>query len=353
MPSVATASSSFSLLTLERQNPGLAERFLWGSNPMLPGGSETWLNLGCGARSFDGFVNIDIQPQDLRTVKWNLLDPWPVGLAGKSDGLFSEDCLEHFFHAEQTYILCNVNWTMKPGGVARVLMPSLPKVLEAAANPDGPEEYLRRAFCIETAADLINHALRFTGHRWLHSSESMAHMARSCGFVSTVTTSAESGVPKLRNLNLRDDKFTLATDLKKTRNLRRLLVQPAVSEGVQMVEIITGDAALYVATAVRPTIEYRLPEALFSADIGCMNVRSANLSSTDWNLKYLAFDDGGQLQWGFDETLKSQACMNIITQDQIRSALGGHREFSKLRFTPTYQPGEYFTLGPVEIFAAE
>ncbi len=352
MSSDNNAKSSFSLVKLQHENPGLAAHFLWGTNQMLPAPDGLWINLGCGARSFDGFANVDLHPQDFITTKWNFLDIWPDGLEGRADGLFSEDCLEHFFHAEQTYILSNINWSMKLGGTAKILMPDLSKVINSAVDPVHPGDYLRKTYGAETAADLINHAMRFTGHRWLHSAASMARMAEICGFESAVTGVSESEIPKLRDRNLRDDQFSLSTDLKKTRNMRRILAFPNAGDGIQVVERVSDEAILCAATIARPQIEYSLEKPIFSGDIGCMNFRSANTSATDWNLKYLAFDGGDQLQWGFDETLKSRSCMNIITNSQIRVALGGEREISKMRFTPSYQPGEYFTLGVAEIFVA-
>ena len=343
-------NGGFSLLELKSKNPKLAEHFLWGTNCMLPKLDGLWLNLGCGARSFEGFANIDIVPQDYVTTKWNFLDIWPAELEGQVDGLFSEDCLEHFFHAEQTYILCNINWSMKSGSIAKILMPDINKILGAARDPVDPGDYLRKSYGVETAADLINHALRFTGHRWIHSAVSIARMAELCGFASTVTPVAESEVSRLCGLNLRDDTFSLSTDLKKMQNLKRIIVAPTVTDGMRMVERVSSDAVLYEATGVRPLVEYHLPSPVFSADVGCMNFRSSNTSANDWNIKYLSFDDGDQRQWGFDETLKSQPCMNIITNSQIRTALGRDGEFSRLKFTPSYQPGEFFTIGPVEVF---
>src|SRR6516165_8086341 len=102
-------SRHFSLTALAKENPGLASQFLWGYNPTLTERGELWLHLGCGVRVFEGFVNLDVAPQDLRVIRWNLLDLWPDELEEKVEGVFSEDCLEHFFYAEQVYILCNIN----------------------------------------------------------------------------------------------------------------------------------------------------------------------------------------------------------------------------------------------------
>jgi predicted SAM-dependent methyltransferase len=344
----------FSLARLNRENPGLARQFLWSSNPMPTEQGELWLHLGCGVRVFDGFVNMDICPQDLRAIKWNLLDLWPEDLTRRVEGVFSEDCLEHFFQLEQAYILSNINWAMRLGGVARILMPSLAKVIAGASDyRPTPDDYLHSNYGIETGADAINHAMRFTGHRWLHDQQSLAHMAAACGFHAVATDCAGSGIPKLRGLNLRSEgnSPSFANDLHKTRHISRTLVAPTRVEGATRVEDSMPDAALFVATSERPVVEYLLPHRVRSDHIACMNFRSSNLSAFDWNIKYLLIDglDGAKL-WSFDESLKSQPCMNIISADQVKVLLGSVQELSRLHFKPAYQPGEYFTVGCAEIF---
>jgi predicted SAM-dependent methyltransferase len=348
-------SRPFSLMRLAQENPGLARHFLWDSNPMPKGTGELWLHLGCGARVFEGFVNLDICPQDLRVTKWNLLDLWPDELDRKVEGVFSEDCLEHFFHGEQNYILCNINRSLRPGGVARILMPNLAKVVESAPTyppspyPPTPDDFLHNTFGVETNSDAVNYAMRFTGHRWLHDPQSLAQMSAVCGFDVSATDCATSGVAKLNGLNLRGDSTTFASELRKTRHISRTLVSPALVKGATIVEDLTAETALFVATSERPVVEYSLTQSLYSGDVACINFRSSNLSAFDWNLKYLTIDDTDRA-WGFDETLKSQPCMNIITRSQIKLNLGGDRDFSKLSFNPAYQPGEYFTLGCAEVF---
>ncbi len=90
-------SRPFSLNNLLRKNPGLARYFLWDINPMLTESDSMWLHLGSGANILDGFINLDIAPQDYRVIKWNLLDLWPEELTDKVEGVFTEDCIEHFF----------------------------------------------------------------------------------------------------------------------------------------------------------------------------------------------------------------------------------------------------------------
>jgi predicted SAM-dependent methyltransferase len=349
------AERSFSLMRLEQENPGLACHFLWDRNPMFTESGELWLHLGCGVRVFEGFVNLDICPQDMRVIRWNLLDLWPQELDEKVEGVFSEDCIEHFFHAEQTYILCNVNRALKPTRVARILMPSLAKLVDQypTYRPD-PHDYMYNTHGVETGGDAVNYAMRFQGHRWLHDPRSLTRMSALCGFEATATDCARSDVPKFNGLNLRDESsgsLSFANDLRKTRCISRVLVSPAAVKGATKVEDLAPDAALFVTTSERPVVEYSLPHSMASSSVVCINFRSSNLSSFEWGLKTLVIDDINRAKpWYFDETLKSQPCMNLITKSQLKLVLGGAREFSRLNFSPAANCGEYFTLGGAEVF---
>ena len=341
-------SASFSLSRLERENPGLASYFIWDNNPMPMTDGSAWLHMGCGVRVFDGFVNLDICPQDLRVVKWNFLGMWPEQLAEKIEGVFSEDCFEHFFHGEQTYILCNINRALRPGGVARILMPLL-----AMGNSDpGPGDYFHDAYGVETNTDALNYGMRFTGHRWLHNQNSLARMASICGLEATPTNCSTSIEPKFNGLNLRDEtnSASFAADLRKTRSISRRLVSSGNVTGATKIEDV-ANGSLYVATTARPTVEYSLQQSVPSESVVCINFRSSNLSSFDWPLKTLVIDEVNRGKpWYFDETLKSQPCMNVITKSQLKVALGGHRNISTLHFSPATNPGEFFTVGCAELY---
>ena len=355
--STEETSRHFSLTALEKENPRLANQFLWGYNPMLTESGELWLHLGCGVRVFEGFVNLDIAPQDMRVIKWNLLDLWPEELEEKIEGVFSEDCLEHFFYAEQVYIACNINRALKLGCTARILMPSLARLIESYSTLDHAErDFLHPTYGVGTGADIFNYGVRFTGHRWLHDTHSLRHMAALCGFDATPTECATSSVAKFNGLNLRDESnsASFANDLRKTRRISRVLISPAMTKRAKKIEDLASDAALFVSTSARPVIEYPLPRSLASASVACMNFRSSNLSSFDWGLKTLVIDEVNcEKPWYFDETLKSQANMNLITKGQLKLALGGDREISRLAFSPAANAGEYFTIGCAELFTID
>ena len=350
-----SAGDEFSLRRLARENAPLAKSFCWQTNSAPDCDGELWLQLGCGERVLDGFVNVDFIPHDSRVVAWNLLDLWPESWNDRASGVFAEDVLEHFYYAEQAYILCNVNRILRPEGTARILMPSLSRLIAYGANyRTTPDEILYTAFGAETGGDALNLGMRFSGHRWLHDDASLRNLAAACGFGVQATDCATSTVARFNGLNLRDETNSLsfANDLRKERSITRWLLAPETVTGARRVEQFDEHVALYVGTQARPMVRYRLPAALDRDAVACVNIRSSLLSSFDeHNAKTLGADTAeARRPLDFDETLKSRPCMNIATRSQLAIMLGDAREFSMLQFSPAAQAGAWFTLGCAEVY---
>lgn len=341
---------SFSLKKLHQENPGLASHFMWQETSPFPEARPLWLHLGCGARVFDGFVNMDLYPQDPRVVRWNLLDLWPIGPLLRVEGIVAENLINHFFYEEQVYFLCNVNRTLKSGGIALLSTPDLSNFIRNTFQFRPIEEdYFYATYGTETGADALNYAMRFAGHRWIHDAPSLTHMASICGFHVTETDREASAIRNLKGLDLRNEDGSVSLTLIKERHISRLLIWPTLVRDAEIIEEIGLGASLFVSTATRPLIEYQLPNPMDSDSILCMNFRSSNMSSFVWGLKQLLIDEVGR-PWCFDETLKSEPWMNVITKAQLSRSLGGSQQCHKFRFSPACSIGEFFTAGPAELF---
>jgi len=89
------------------------------------------LNLGCCDRNFTGFVGVDIVPPadqivDLSHYPW----PWPDSSV---DEILAYDILEHLPNKRETM---NQLWrVLKPGGIARIEVPSAAKGAGAFCDP--------------------------------------------------------------------------------------------------------------------------------------------------------------------------------------------------------------------------
>lgn len=338
------------------EEPGLAAAFCWRTNRLperLP--DPLWLHVGCGENVIDGFLNLDFLPHDARVAQWDLLDPWPEAWDVAAKGAHSEDALEHFFLAEQLYILCEMNRALAPGAAFRVLMPSYARLLEYCRGfAPRAGEFLYSTFAVETEADAVNAGMRFSGHRWLHDDASLAHLARLAGFEAVKTSCAESTVPFLSGRNLREEtgSAAFAHDLVRRRALRRLVIPPTDLRGLEVLES-PGEGLLFAEVReAGARVAYRLPEVLDVAALACVNARGANLSSfREHSLKRLLFiGEAGEGAWALDETLKSKACMNLAMPAAIALACQG--KTTRLREV-ALEPGrahDRVTVGPLEVF---
>jgi hypothetical protein len=251
-----------------------------------------------------------------------------------------------------------MNRLLRPGGVARVLMPSLARLLDYTANynPD-PNEFLRQTYGVETGADALNVGMRFSGHRWLHNPQSVAAIARMCGFEAIPTPCATSTVEHFNGVNLRDenDSLSFANDLRKRRTVNRTLLAPQTIQGAKLLETSANGVQLWVATGERPTVDYAAAEPIDARAVACINIRSSNLSSFhEHNLKSLVIDGARRDQpWHFDETLKSRPCMNLVPANQLALIARDANTIARLEFSPAARPCEYFTLGDAELFTLD
>ena len=345
----------FSLRVLAQSNPALAAHFAWNTNPVPALPPPFYVQLGCGERVLDGFLNLDFIPHDERVHGWNLLDLWPESWAGVADGVFSEDVLEHFFHGEQAYILCNVNRALRDGAIARTLMPSLSRLVDYSASfAPAARDVMYTAFGVDTGGDALNMGMRFGGHRWLHTQQSLARLAHMCGFDAVPTTCAQSSVEKFVGVNLRteNDSLSFANDLRKTRKVSRTILAPDAIDGARHVEEVSDGMHLFVSAVPHPTVRYTLARPLDAASFACLNVRSTNLSSfLEHNQKWLAInDDRRDNPWYFDESQKSRPCMNIVTRNQLRAVTPGVDTIASFTFSPAARAGEHFVIGCAEAF---
>ena len=344
-----------SLAQLLEASPGLARTFISEANRLpaaLP--DPLWLHFGCGENVLEGFLNLDFLPHDARVAEWDVLQPWPEAWPRAAKGAFCEDTLEHFFLGEQLYILCEVNRVLETGGVFRVLMPALDRLLEYCRDfRPRRGEFLHETFAVETEADAINAGMRFSGHRWLHDDRSLVHLASQAGFVSTKTDCSTSTEPYLTGRNLRVEEGTaaFAHDLRKAGPVRRLVLSPAERPGLESMERLAGGTELLRVRSADVALRFRLPEPLDPASIACVNIRSANLTSfREHSLKrMLVTTTEGEGAWMLDETLKSRADMNLASRAALALASKGSGAVTGLALVPG-AAGDLVTSGNAEIF---
>ena len=210
------------------------------------------------------------------------------------------------------------------------------------------------AFGVDTGGDALNMGMRFGGHRWLHTQQSLERLAQMCGFEAEPTTCARSSVERFVGINLRseNDSLAFANDLVRKRGVARTILAPDAIEGARHVEEVSDGVHLFVATVDHPTVRYALPARIETSSFACLNVRSTNLSSfLEHNQKWLAINEERRDNpWYFDETQKSRPCMNVVTRNQLRAIATDVDAITSFTFSPVARSGEHFVIGCAELF---
>lgn len=86
----------------------------------------TKLNLGCGMRPHEGYLNIDREQGAKYDVRWDLeATPWPFAEADSVDEIRAEHTLEHLGQEPRVFceIICDIHRLLKPGGLLTVIVP--------------------------------------------------------------------------------------------------------------------------------------------------------------------------------------------------------------------------------------
>jgi predicted SAM-dependent methyltransferase len=153
------------------------------------------LHVGAGGAAIEGWLNVDIQPQNERVVFLDATAAYPVP-DGTFDYVFSEHLMEHLSLEDQARMLAEVRRTLKPGGIYRVATPDLDAILdlrgqtsdlareyrEWSASVHYPGHVAKLGEGAKGDAFLINNYMHNWGHRFVHSESSLRLLLGRAGF---------------------------------------------------------------------------------------------------------------------------------------------------------------------------
>lgn len=167
------------------------------------------LHLGSGGNILPGWLNIDSWPQKAPPgtfLKHDLGVGLPPSVPDASVGfIFTEHFLEHLTREQGVVLLRDCHRKLKPGGVIRIVVPSLEYVVQKYIAKDiywgGPGGWQPPTPCI-----MLNQAMRSWGHSFLYDAPELERVLQESGFTAIKQVAwRKSEHPELHALEVRPE----------------------------------------------------------------------------------------------------------------------------------------------------
>lgn len=140
-----------------------------------------WLNIGCGNKHLDGFINMDIKKPYDRKLDARKGLPYSDQSV---DGIYSEHFFEHLNQAEGLNFLRECRRVLKPRGIVRIAMPDLDEVVHRYVSDDwrADGDMFKLGFdWVANRCEMLNIAMREWGHKHLYNEEELVRIAQTAG----------------------------------------------------------------------------------------------------------------------------------------------------------------------------
>jgi len=171
------------------------------------------LQLGCGTRLLDGWLNSDFSPRSTDAIRIDATKPLPFDDSTFAY-VYSEHMIEHIDHLAGRQLLAEIRRVMRPGARLRVSTPDLGRLLQlfgpSEARTDDERRYIdliidRHVEGVDAGTDnpvyVLNNNLRDWGHQFLYDEQTFRTALERAGFVGIETFELQdSDDPMLRDL---------------------------------------------------------------------------------------------------------------------------------------------------------
>jgi predicted SAM-dependent methyltransferase len=164
--------------------------------------SDLLVNLGCGYRPMEGWINVDRARGPKVQVVWDLASGLPF-LDSSCSAIFSEHLIEHVTKDAAALLLKECHRVLQGRGVLRVSTPDAELFLRSYA---GSREFLGHSGfsqSIDTPVDRVNYMMREYGqHLWSYDEELLTLMLKRAGFTKIMRQRfGVSAHPRMNNID--------------------------------------------------------------------------------------------------------------------------------------------------------
>lgn len=187
----------------------------WGMRSSRASGKQ-YLDVGCGARTHDDFVNLDYTWQPGIDLCCDATKGIPLA-TGSMKGIYSEHCIEHLTLAGANAVFAEFKRLLAPGGTLRIIVPDGELYARlyvghrnGSTTDPFPHQEIDGINGIRTPMMSLNRIFTMWGHQVIYDFETMTRMLEHQGFVEITRQSFRTGTdPMLLN----DDESHVAESL--------------------------------------------------------------------------------------------------------------------------------------------
>ena len=166
------------------------------------------VNVACGHEPFEGWINLDLNPETRADILWDVTEGLPVP-DNSCAYIYSEHFLEHIPVQEGVRFFAECRRSLEPGGVVRIGMPCVQEVARQYYEDTWAQQpwLVKYGYTwIKTRAEYINIGFRDWGHQWLYDFEELDRRLREAGFDRIERAAwGESKYPALRGRETREE----------------------------------------------------------------------------------------------------------------------------------------------------
>ncbi len=168
--------------------------------PNLDSLERACLNLGCGPRKFEGWVNADFfavkkSKKGKPKPDWMLDLRYPLNCEDNVwDGVFTEHTLEHLYPDRVIYLLHELYRTMKPGAWIRITVPDLQKYVNYYCGLESHEKFVEM---FATGSEAIRTMTQDFIHLSVWDSKLLSEFLTTAGFANIKEVSFMQGTDRL------------------------------------------------------------------------------------------------------------------------------------------------------------
>lgn len=173
------------------------------------------INIGCGQKYINGWINVDIENKVKTDKQYDVLN----GIKEENDSvdyIYNEHFIEHLTCEEGLFFMKECLRVLKKDGVLRIATPNLKHLSEKYLDGCWTEFNWAKGAC-KTGAEMMNHSFYRWHHKYIYDYEELSRRLNESGFLKNniyLCKHCDSKYVDLKNLEYRQESTLIVEAIK-------------------------------------------------------------------------------------------------------------------------------------------